>query len=71
MKPKIDILDFKFSFSGYGHYKVIYKSPVTLKSWSIITNNIHLIDATKNADEPLISNLNKLKSLCKSGTRIK
>ena len=63
--PKISISDFSFSFSGYGHYRVTYTSPITGKSWPTVTNNMPLIDATKNAESPKIKDLNDLKRLCK------
>ena len=34
MKTKISLSDFSFSFSGYGHYRVTYTSPVTHKKWT-------------------------------------
>lgn len=64
--PKISINDFNFTLCGYGHYKVTYTSPVTYKRWSIVTNNMPLIDATKNADEPKKKDLETLKRLVKS-----
>ena len=63
---RISISDFSFSFSGYGHYRVTYTSPVTGKTWSTVTNNMPLIDATKNADEPKRCNLELLKYLVKN-----
>ena len=66
MKTKIKITDFSFQFAGYGHYRVTYTSPVTGKSWTKTTDNMPLIDATKNADEPLKKDLNTLKYLCKN-----
>lgn len=66
MINKICISDFRFEFSGYGHYKVTYTSPVTRKSWSVVTNDMQLIDDTKNEDNPKISRLNDLKKICKS-----
>ena len=66
MKTKISINDFSFSFSGYGHYKVTYTSPLTGKKWSTVTNNMPLIDATKNADEPKRKDLEELKYLVKN-----
>lgn len=62
---KISIYDFSFSPSGYGHYKVTYTSPVTGKSWTATTNNMPLIDATKNADEPKRCDLEQLKRVAK------
>ena len=66
MKTSINISDFSFSFSGYGHYTVTYTSPVTGKKWSKTTNNMPLIDATKNADEPKKYDLESLKYMCKN-----
>lgn len=63
---KISISDFSFQFSGYGHYKVTYTSPVTYKKWTITTNNMPLIDATKNTESPKQVDLNNLKRLCKN-----
>lgn len=58
--------NFKFEFSGYGHYKVTYTSPKTGKQWRTVINNMPLIDATKNADNPLQKDLKHLKTLCKA-----
>lgn len=66
MRNQISISDFNFTFSGYGHYKVTYISPITGKSWTKTTSNMPLIDDTKNADSPKIKDLNTLKSVCKS-----
>ena len=66
MKQTISIADFHFQISGYGHYKVTYISPATGKSWTATTNNMELIDATKNADEPKRKDLETLKFICKS-----
>jgi hypothetical protein len=63
---KTSISDFSFLLSGYGHYKVTYISPITGKKWTTVTNNMPLIDATKNADEPKQKDLNQLKKVCKS-----
>lgn len=63
---KITISDFAFSFAGYGHYKVTYTSPKTGKSWSRYTNNMPLIDATKNADSPRRKDLEELKRFVKN-----
>ena len=63
---KISISDFSFSFSGYGHYKVTYTSPLTGKKWSTVTNNMPLIDDTKNAEEPKRKDLELLKYLVKN-----
>ena len=63
---KAQITDFTFYFAGYGHYIVTYISPVTGKQWSRKTNDMPLIDVTKNEDSPLIKDLNELKKLCKN-----
>lgn len=65
MKTNIQISDFDFKFAGYGHYLVMYCSPVTGKCWTIQTNNMPLIDATKNSDAPKQCDLIALKRLCK------
>ena len=70
MTAKTKISDFTFLPSGHGHYRVTYLSPVTNKKWKIITSNMPLIDATKNADNPLRKDLNFLKKLCKRGQLI-
>ena len=66
MRAKTTISDFRFEFAGYGHYKVTYTSPVTGKSWTAKTNDMPLIDATKNADEPKRRDLETLKRVCKN-----
>ncbi len=66
MKTKISIYDFTFTPSGYGHYKVIYTSPITKKQWSTKTNNMPLIDATKNSEAPKVKDLKTLKEICKN-----
>lgn len=60
MATKTTIYDFDFEFAGYGHYKVIYTSPVTGKKWTAKTNDMPLIDAAKNADEPKRKDLEQL-----------
>jgi len=57
--------NFKFTAQGYGHYNVTYTSLKTNKTWSIVTDDMHLIDATKNADEPKQLDLKRLKNICK------
>jgi hypothetical protein len=66
MKNSIKLSDFSFQPSGYGHYKVTYTSPVTGKSWTATTNNMPLIDATKNADVVKKIDLERLKRVCKN-----
>ena len=67
MKKVIDISDFNFQMSGYGCYRVTYTNPATGKQWSTTVNDMSLIDATKNADEPRRKDLETLKRLCKGG----
>lgn len=67
MKTKTTIYDFDFTFAGHGHYKVTYTSPATGKSWTAITNDMLLIDATKNSDSPKRCDLEVLKRVCKHG----
>lgn len=62
---RISISDFTFKFTGYGHYKVTYRSPVTGKEWSTVTTDMPLIDATKNTNEPERKDLETLKYICK------
>lgn len=66
MTTSIKLSDFTFQFAGYGHYKVTYTSPNTGKQWTATTNNMPLIDATKNAELPLVKNLKQLKRVCKN-----
>lgn len=65
MKNSIKLSDFGFQFSGYGHYKVTYNSPITGKSWTVTTTDMQLIDATKNAETVKKSDLIVLKRICK------
>jgi hypothetical protein len=65
MTTSIKLSDFNFKFSGYGHYKVTYTSPVTGKSWNATISDMGLIDLTKNSDQPTKVALNQLKSICK------
>jgi hypothetical protein len=67
---KISITDFKFVFTGHGHYNVVYTSPTTGSQWSTTTTDMHLIDATRNAEQPMTKDLNRLKYLCKLSKRI-
>lgn len=66
MATKISISDFTFEFKGYGHYKVTYTSPATKKQWSSTINDMTIIDATKNADDPKRKDLEELKRKCKA-----
>ena len=57
--------DFQFIRSGHGHYKVIYESPTTNKKWVKVTNDMPLIDDTKNEENPKKKDLEYLKFICK------
>jgi len=59
------ITDFSFLPAGYGRYRVTYTSPATRKKWTVITNDMPLIDDTKNSDQPKVKDLNILKRVCK------
>jgi len=60
----IELSDFRFTPAGYGHYRVVYRDPDTGKTSTIITDNMPLIDATKNADDfPTREDLINLKNL--------
>ena len=63
---KTQITDFNFIFAGHGHYRVVYTSPKTGKQWSIVTNNMPLIDLTKNEENPKRKDLETLKFICKN-----
>ena len=62
----ISLVDFDFRFTGYGHYKVTYRSPVTGKEWTKTTTNMPLIDLTKNAESPKKVDLIHLRRLVKA-----
>jgi hypothetical protein len=57
--------DFTFLFSGHGHYKVTYTSPVTGKEWTTVIDDMSIIDKTKNEEFPKRKDLEFLKYLCK------
>lgn len=63
---KTSIRDFDFTFAGYGHYKVTYTSPKTGKQWSVKTNDMQLIDATRGTFSPKQKDFEALKRVCKS-----
>lgn len=62
----INITDFDFRFTGHGHYKVTYRSPVTGKEWTRTTTNMGLIDETNGSDSPKRVDLIRLKAFCKN-----
>lgn len=66
MSTKIKKQDFDFTSSGHGHYRVTYHSRTTGKKWTTITNDMPLIDITKNESDPKKKNLEQLKKICKN-----
>lgn len=60
-------MDFTFKPKGYGHYTVTYTSPKTGKKWTHTTDDMLLIDATKNCANPKRKDLERLKKFCKNG----
>jgi hypothetical protein len=65
MTRKIQLSDFQFTPSGYGHYKVWYQSPITGKTWAKVISDMTIIDDTKNSDSPKRKDLEKLKRMVK------
>jgi hypothetical protein len=65
MRKLLEITDFTFEFTGYGHYLVTYKLKTTGKKYRATTNNMRLIDATKNCENPKMKDLLELKRICK------
>lgn len=65
MKTTISITDFQFRASGYGHYKVTYRSPITGRTWTKTIDCMWLIDETMNAELPKKKDLNTLKRAVK------
>lgn len=62
---KINKYDFQFVFSGYGHYKVTYTSPITGKSWTRTINDMMIVDAVKNTECPKVKDMERLKKIVK------
>jgi hypothetical protein len=67
MKAKIKKTDFRFRPYGYGHYYVTYFSPITGKEYTCCTNDMPLIDLTRNNEDPRVKDLTELKRICKAG----
>ena len=62
IKPTLE--DFKFRKKQEG-YHVTYTSPVTLKSWSNVIKNKHLIKDTIESRKPMTHRLEDLKRTVK------
>lgn len=68
MTKKYYSLDnFKFELAGYGHYKVTYTYPTSGKRVSRTIDDMTIIDATKNAEEPKRRDLITLRNLVVRG----
>jgi hypothetical protein len=63
---RISISDFGFIFLGRGAYNVTYTSPITYKTWTTRVTDMEYIDLTKNAEEPKVKDLERLKRKCKN-----
>lgn len=59
-QSRASIADFKFVFAGYGHYLIYYTAPATGQIFKRLTDDMPLIDATKNTEEPLQADIDKL-----------
>ena len=62
----LTLQDFTFEYICPGYYYVTYTSPLTGKSWTNTVDDMALIDATKNADNPKKKDLITLKRYVKS-----
>jgi hypothetical protein len=67
MRNKVSILDFNFKKVGSGVYLVRYTSPNTGAYWGRRIENMSIIDITKNSDNPMRKDLEKLRRLIKTG----
>lgn len=65
-KQKISLSDFSFQFLGNGNYNVTYRSPITGEKWQKLTNDMSLINFTKDSGKPKIVDLERLKAMCKA-----
>lgn len=66
----MDLGGFFFKFESSGHYRVIYTSVKTGRTWSKLITDMTLIDATKNAERPKRKDIEHLKRCVKSGSVI-
>lgn len=65
----MNIRSFEFRLVGYGHYKVKYTSPERGDYWVCTISDMLLIDATKNAEAPKASDLQRLyRTIKRNGT---
>lgn len=74
----LDLSGFTFKFVGYGHYQVIYQTPIRGDWWRALITDMTLIDATKNCECPKVKDIKSLRTIVKrigahyssNGTRI-
>lgn len=66
MKQTISKNDFIFHKTRMGHYRIVYASPVTGKTWTNTLTDMTIIDKTKNVDNPKRKDLEMLKWLIKN-----
>lgn len=67
-----DLQNFQFTYSGYGHYKVIYYNRKRGDYWVAIIDDMTLIDATLNAEVAKAKDINLLYNAVKrKGTHYK
>lgn len=59
-----DLSNFSFTFAGYGHYKVTYKTGRG-DYWRALITDMTIIDATKNAELAKVADIKHLRYLCK------
>jgi len=63
---KISRFDFTFFPLPYGHFNVMYTSPVTQKNYFKIISNMRLIDKIKHEENPKKCDLIELKRIVKA-----
>ena len=59
-----DLSNFAFTFAGYGHYKVTYKTGRG-DYWRALITDMPSIDRTKNAEWAKVDDIKHLRNLCK------
>ena len=70
MRTKMSLQGFTFKKVSFGCYWVFYQSDYDLRIGRYYVNEINdmtIIDATKNCDEPLRKDIMRLKRLVKAG----
>lgn len=70
MKTPISLSDFNFKIAGFGHYYIVYTYPISGKKIGVVTDNMPLIDATKNSENPKKNDLIRLKEFIKAANKI-